>query len=331
MDDMKATAARTTKEGDGFRPLDSLTVPRFAGISTFFRLPHVTDPTGLDVAIFGVPWDGGQSYRTGSRFFPSEFRRVSSTMKPYNPSLRIDPYDYLRMADIGDSPVNPLDGGVTRQLIEGTVTRVIKAGAMPVAVGGDHSITLPILRALVKKHGPLGLIQVDSHLDTAENYFGSKYGGGTPFRNAVEENLIDTKRWIQIGIRGSCYKEDDYDFVNNHGVSCLTMDKVYANGFKWVLDQLEILGDKPFFVTFDMDGIDAAFAPGVTMPMPAGLTALESQTFIRHLVKFPNIVGFDIVEVQPAFDVGSVTSILAAWLTFEFLSTRGVVKRDHTA
>lgn len=330
-----AHKAKASQQQDGsvatsndFKPLDSLAVPRFAGISTLFRLPHVSDPSGLDVAIFGVPWDGGQSYRSGSRFAPGEIRKLSSTIKPYNPSLKVNPFEQLRMADLGDSPVNPLDGAVTRELIEETVQKVLDAGAMPVAVGGDHSITLPVLRALAKKYGPVGLIQIDSHLDTAEGYFGSKYGGGTPFRRAVEESLIDTQRWIQIGIRGPAYTENDYDFVLSHGVKCLTMDLVYANGLKWVLEQLEVLRGVPFFVTFDMDGLDAAFAPGVTMPMPAGLTSLEAQTLLRHLVRFPNVVGFDVVEVQPAYDLGGVTSILAAWMTFEFLSTRGVLKQN---
>jgi guanidinopropionase len=310
------------------KPIDSLGTPRFAGISTFFRLPHVEDPTGLDAAVFGVPFDGGQSYRTGSRFAPAEIRRMSSTIKPFNPSLGVSPYDHLNIADIGDSPVNPLDPAVTRDWIQAHAATVLEAGAMPVAVGGDHSITLPLLRAVAAKHGPVGLIQVDSHLDTTDSYFGTQFGGGTPFRRAVEEQLIDPARWIQIGIRGPVYEADDFDFVRDHGVHCLTMDEVRAKGIDWVLESFSALGDQPFYVTFDIDGIDPAFAPGTTAPVPGGISSGDSIVLLRALSQFPNVVGFDIVEVQPSYDVGSVTSILAALLTFEFLSARAVNARD---
>lgn len=311
-----------------FKPTDSKETPRFAGISTFFRLPYVADPSDLDVAIIGVPFDGGQGYRTGSRFAPAEIRRVSSTIKPYNPSLKINPYDYLNVADVGDAPVNPLDSAKSRELIQGAIERIVDAGAMPVAVGGDHSISLPILRALARKYGSIGLIQVDSHLDTGDNYFGVKYGAGTPFRRAVEEELIDSNKWIQIGIRGPVYSENDFDFVRDHNVRCLTMDQIYTNGIQWVHEQLESLKDTICYMTFDIDGIDVAYAPGTSTPVPCGLTSLEAQMLIRQLSQFPRVVGFDINEVQPEFDVGSITSILAAFLTFEFICTRAVVKRN---
>jgi agmatinase len=310
-----------------YRPLDSLASPRFAGISTFFRLPWVTEPDGLDVAIFGVPFDGGQSYRTGSRFAPAEIRRMSSTIKPFNPSLQISPYDYLNVADLGDSPVNPLDVDRSRELIEERAASVLGVGAIPVAVGGDHSITLPLLRAVAKKHGPVGLIQVDSHLDTTDSYFGTRFGGGTPFRRAVEEKLIDTKNWIQIGIRGSVYEPDDYQFVRDHGVQCITGDEIYEKGFRWVLEQVKRLRSSPCYMTFDIDGIDPAFAPGTTAPVAGGPTSSDAIALVRALADFPNVVGFDIVEVQPTYDVGSVTSILAAILTFEFICTCAVARR----
>jgi agmatinase len=317
-----------TVPGKNYKPLDSLGSPRFAGISTFFRLPWVTTPDSLDVAVFGVPFDGGQSYRTGSRFAPAEIRRVSSTVKPYNPSLRICPYDYLNVADLGDSPVNPLDAERSRELIEEHVVSVASAGAIPVAVGGDHSITLPILRAIAKKHGPVSLIQVDSHLDTTDAYFGTRFGGGTPFRRAMEENLIEPANWIQIGIRGSVYRGDEYDFVNDHGVQCITGDDIYRNGFPWVLEQVQRITDTTCYITFDIDGIDPAFAPGTTAPVAGGPTSSDAIALVRALATFRNVVGFDIVEVQPAYDVGSVTSILAAILTFEFICTRAVARRD---
>ncbi len=310
------------------KPLDSLVSPRFAGISTFFRLPWVTEPDGLDIAVFGVPFDGGQSYRTGSRFAPSEIRRVSSMIKPYNPSLAVSPYDNLNIADLGDSPVNPLDTSRSRELIEEWVASILKAGAIPVAIGGDHSITLPILRAVAKAHGPLSLIQVDSHLDTTDSYFGTRFGGGTPFRRAVEENLIDPKNWIQIGIRGTVYEADDYQFVKDHGCQCITGDDIYQNGFAWVLDQVKRIRNTTTYMTFDIDGIDPAFAPGTTAPVPGGPTSSDAIALVRALADFPKVVGFDLVEVQPAYDVGSVTSVLAAALAFEFICTRAVARRN---
>ncbi|HEV2358981.1 MAG TPA: agmatinase [bacterium] len=312
-----------------FQPVDSLKLPRFAGIPTFFRLPHIEDPRGLDVAIFGVPFDGGQSYRTGSRFAPAEVRRMSAAViKPFHPSFNVSPYDVLKIADLGDSPINPLDPAVSRQLIQDTVAKIVDAGVLPVAVGGDHSISLPILRAAAKTHGPLGLIQVDSHVDTGDEYFGSKYGNGTPFRRAVEEGLIDPRKWAQIGIRGPVYGDEEFSFIREHGVRSLTMDEVSRNGLDWVAQQLVWLKDTKCYVTFDIDAIDIAFAPATTSPVPGGLTSREALVLMRHLVDFPSIVGFDLVEVQPMYDVASITSILASLLIFEFLCTRAVVRRD---
>jgi guanidinopropionase len=306
----------------GHQPIDSLQTPRFAGISSFFRLPIADTAEGLDVAVFGVPFDGGQSFRSGSRFAPGEIRRVSAGVKPYNPSLGLSPYATLTIADVGDSPVNPLDSDMSRQQIADWAGAILGHRALPVAIGGDHSITLPLLRAVAAEHGgPVGLIQVDSHLDTGESYFGTRYGGGTPFRRAVEEGLIDPARWLQIGIRGPVYSEQDFDFVRDHGVRCLTMDEIYEHDRRWLLDNVAALAAEPCYITFDIDGVDPAFAPGTTAPVPGGITSTDAILLLRSLARFEDIVGFDIVEVQPAYDVGSVTSILAAHLTFEFLSS----------
>jgi agmatinase len=308
------------------QPANSLETPRFAGISTFYRLPCVSDPDGLDVGVFGVPFDGGQSYRVGSRFAPAEIRKMSATIKPFNPSLGISPYDHLNVADLGDCPVNPLDPNKSRDLIQGFVERVVNAGAIPVAVGGDHSITLPILRAVAKKHGPVSLIQIDSHLDTGDAYFGTRFGGGTPFRRAVEEKLIDPRKWLQIGIRGSVYASDDFDFIKEHGVQCITGDQIYEKGFPWVIEQIKKLRDTKCYCTYDIDGIDPAFAPGTTAPVPGGPNSSDAIAIVRALADFKNMVGFDLVEVQPAYDVGSVTSMLAASLTWEFICTRAATR-----
>lgn len=313
------------------KPVPSLETPRYVGISTFFRLPHLTDPSGLDAAVLGVPFDGGQSLRTGSRFAPSEIRRMSCNIKPYNPSLGINPYDYLKVADLGDSSVNPLDPTLSRELIQKSVARIVDVSAIPISIGGDHSIILPILRAVAHKYGPLALIQVDSHLDTGDTYFGIKYGGGTAFRRAVEENLIDTDKWVQIGIHGSMFGDDYFDFVREHGVRCVTMDQIQANGMQWALEQLDHLRNTACYVTFDIDAIDPAFAPGVTGPEPGGLTSLQALMLVRHLRQFTKLVGFDTVEVQPMYDVGSITSTLAAILAFEFLGAYAVARRDRRA
>ncbi|MGV6874973.1 agmatinase [Pseudochelatococcus sp. B33] len=308
------------------KPANSLETPRFAGISTFFRLPTVADPDGLDLAVFGVPFDGGQSYRVGSRFAPAEIRKMSATIKPFNPALQVSPYDHLKVADLGDCPVNPLDPAKSRELIQSFVERVVAAGATPVAVGGDHSITLPILRALAKKHGPVALVQVDSHLDTGEAYFGTRFGGGTPFRRAVEEKLIDPKKWLQIGIRGSVYASDDFDFIRDHGATCITGEMIYEKGFPWVIEQIKTLRDSPCYCTYDIDGIDPAYAPGTTAPVPGGPNSSDAIAIVRAFSGFKQMVGFDIVEVQPAYDVGSVTSMLAASLTWEFISVQAAAR-----
>jgi agmatinase len=285
------------------------------------RLPHVEDPAGLDVAIVGVPFDGGTSYRTGARLGPREIRAQSSLIRPYSYFQKVAPFDVLRVADVGDVDAPPTSIEKAYAAIEQSMDRIIGAGAIPLAVGGDHSISLPILRAIARKHGPVGLVQFDAHIDTWDEYFGGKYFHGTPFRRAIEEGLIARGRFVQVGIRGPMYGEEDFDFHREHDITMIDIDRVKADGVDKVIEAVRtvLAGSSGVFVTFDIDGIDPAFAPGTGTPEVGGLTSHEAQRLIRGLAGLP-IVGCDVVEVAPQFDGPSqITSLLAANLMFELL------------
>ena len=226
------------------------------------------------------------------------------------------------MADCGDIDTAPNSIEKTYELIEAGITRILKAAAMPVSVGGDHSITLPILRSIVKKHGPVGLIHFDAHPDTWDEYFGGKYFHGTPFRRAVEEGLVDTHRMIQIGIRGPLFGSDDFDFHKEHGIRWITIDEVRERGVRAVAEEMNQRADEKMYVSFDIDCVDPAFAPGTGTPEVGGLDSYEAITLVRAL-KGLDVVGFDLVEVTPLYDSpGQVTALLAANLLFEFLASR---------
>ncbi|MBI2868073.1 MAG: agmatinase [Chloroflexi bacterium] len=303
------------------RPVNSLEVPRFAGISTFMRLPWITDLSQLDVAFIGVPFDGGQSSRTGARFGPRAVRDMSSGIKPYNAAMQTDPYKKFRAGDYGDFVTNPLSVEESLRKITEQMDAVLRANVFPICVGGDHSISLPLLRAIAKKHGPVGLITFDAHHDTQDEYFGSKYGSGTPFRRAIEEKCVDPRRTVMIGLRGTIYREEDYGFCRDQGIRTVMMEELYERGTAVALDAMEQLRTQKCYVTFDIDGVDPAFAPGVTGPVPGGFTSAEAIQMIRRLKGF-NIVGFDVVEVMPMYDTAGITALLAATLAFEFLCTR---------
>jgi agmatinase len=285
------------------------------------RLPHVEDPAGLDVAIVGVPFDGGTSYRTGARLGPREIRAQSSLIRPYSYFQKVAPFDVLSVADVGDVDAPPTSIEKAYAAIEQAMDRILGAGAIPLAVGGDHSISLPILRAIARKHGPVGLVQFDAHIDTWDEYFGGKYFHGTPFRRAIEEGLIAHGHFVQVGIRGPMYGEEDFDFHREHDITMIDIDHVKAEGVDKVIETMRSVlgGSKGIFVTFDIDGIDPAFAPGTGTPEVGGLTSHEAQRLIRGLRGLP-IVGCDVVEVAPQFDGPSqITSLLAANLMFELL------------
>jgi len=283
-------------------------------------LPYRRDPAGLDIALLGIPYDGGTSYRPGARHGPRHVREQSSLIRPWNPVLQVSPFEKLRVADYGDVDVVPISIEGTFAAIEREIDTLAGAGVVPVSVGGDHSITLPILRSLYRRHGRLGLVHFDAHPDTWDEYFGSKYFHGTTFRRAVEEELIDGRRVIQIGIRGPLYGADDFDFHREHGLEAIRVEPVKERGTAWVVERLQRLQGGPVYCSFDIDAVDPAYAPATGTPEVGGLTSFEALSLVRGL-RGLDLVGADVVEVSPPFDgPGQITSLLAANLLFELLS-----------
>ncbi|PYJ47999.1 MAG: agmatinase [Verrucomicrobia bacterium] len=301
------------------QPRSSFQSPRFAQPATFMRLPHVTDPKGLDVAIVGVPFDGGTSYRPGSRYGPREIRNQSSLIRPYGFFQKVSPFDRLNVADAGDIDAAPVSIEKCYEAVEARIGDIADAGARPIVIGGDHSISLPVLRALAKRHGPVALVQFDAHIDTWDEYFGGKYFHGTPFRRAIEERLVDGRRFVQVGIRGPMFSEDDFDFHREHGITVIDIERVKDRGVAWVVAEIRRIATGPAYMTFDIDGVDPAFAPGTGTPEVGGLTSHEAQRLVRGLGAL-SLVGGDIVEVSPLYDgPGQITAVLASNLMFEFL------------
>ena len=283
------------------------------------RLPFVEDPRGLDVAIVGVPFDGGTSYRPGARLGPREIRTQSSLIRPYSYFQKVAPFDRLNVADVGDVDAPPVSIEKCFDAVEARINALVEAGARPIVIGGDHSISLPVLRALARHHGPLALVQFDAHIDTWDEYFGGKYFHGTPFRRAIEEGVVDGRRFVQVGIRGPMYGADDFDFHREHGITMIDIDEVKERGIPWTASRIrEVIGG-PAYMTFDIDSVDPAFAPGTGTPEVGGLTSHEAQRLVRGLAG-AQLVGGDIVEVAPPFDgPGQITAVLAANIAFELL------------
>jgi len=313
-----------SKAGRGFRlphpqPVDALEYARFTGVPTFMRLPNITEPEELDIAIVGIPFDGGTTYRPGPRFGPRGVRNQSAIIRPWNPVLHVNPFKKYRVADFGDLPVNPLSIEDTFSRIERGLAKVVAGGARTLCVGGDHSISLPILRAVCKNHrGPISLIQFDAHNDLWDEYFGSKYSHGTPFRRAFEEGLLIDGGVLQVGLRGQVYGEDDFDFARKHKVRMVTAEDFHAKGMQTVLRHLRAFRGKPVYVTLDIDCVDPAYAPGTGTPQVGGFTSAQIVELVRALNGL-SIIGADLVEVSPPFDNGDLTSLLAANLLFELL------------
>src|SRR5439155_3655394 len=278
------------------QPRASFKSPRFAQPATFMRLPHVTDAKGLDVAIVGVPFDGGTSYRTGTRYGPREIRNQSSLIRHYSYFQKVAPFDRLNVADLGDIDAPPVSIEKCYDAVEAGIGTIADAGARPIVIGGDHSISLPVLRALARRRGPLALVQFDAHIDTWDEYFGGKYFHGTPFRRAIEEGLVDGRRFVQVGIRGPMYGEDDFDFHREHGITVIDIDQVKDRGVAWTIDEIRRIVTGPAYMTFDIDGVDPAFAPGTGTPEVGGLTSHEAIRLVRGL-RGLSLVGGDIVEV----------------------------------
>jgi len=304
---------------NNFRPIEGMKIPRYAGISSFFRLPIIDDPSKVDIGIVGVPWDGGTTNRPGARHGPREIRNSSSLIRLYHPISLLSPYDVCKVADLGDCPVNPADLQDSLKKIKEYYDKLIIKKTKPISIGGDHLISLPILRA-IGKNKPLGMFHFDSHSDTWDTYFGGfKYTHGTPFRRAIEENLLDPKRIVMLGIRGSLYDPKDLDWARDQGVTIITIDQFFKFGLKKSMDiAKDVIGKSDTYLSFDIDGIDPTYAPGTGTPEVGGFTVRESQNILRELNEI-NFIGADLVEVSPPFDVKNQTSLIAANIAFEIL------------
>jgi len=311
--------------GPPYRPLDAQLIPRFAGIRTFMRAPHVTDMTGVDAVVYGIPFDTATSYRTGPRFGPEAIRSASALIRPYNPALAVNVAETLSIVDYGDVPVSPGDTERTYGQIEEALAPIVEAGVFAAAMGGDHSVTLAELRALAKRHGPLALVQLDSHGDTWEQYFGQKYFHGTTFKRAVEEGLLDARASVQAGMRGSLYGAEDIEVARDLGFTVLSTDELRALG-PTAYGELVLgkVGVRPVFVSFDIDFLDPAFAPGTGTPEVGGFSTAEALAFLRAL-RGIKLAGCDVVEVSPPYDgPGMVTALAAANVLYELVSLRAV-------
>jgi agmatinase len=298
-----------------------MVTPRFSGIRTYARLPHVDDSfDGVDVAVIGVPFDTGGTFRVGARFGPEAIRSASALMRPYHGGSGIAIFDLLSVVDAGDVPVVPGSFEESAARITAGLLRLHRAGVVPIGLGGDHSVALPELRAAAAVHGPVGLIQLDSHSDTSEAYFGMPYTHGTPFYHAAREGLLDPSRVIQVGLRGPIYAARDYEVPRELGFEILTAAQVHEQGIPAVADRiLRRVGPGPTFLSFDIDFVDPAYAPATGTPEIGGFTTWEVQSLLRAL-SGPRYVGFDVVEVIPEYDVAQNTAIVAANVAYEFLA-----------
>ena len=303
--------------------------PRFTGVGSFMRLPQVNDMSGVDAAIIGIPFDTGVSYRIGGRFGPSAIREASRLLRPYHVEQEIEIFDHLSVVDAGDLSVVPGNIQASYQVIIDGLGPILEAGVVPLAIGGDHSITLGELRAVAKQHGPVGLIDFDSHTDTWDNYWGERYTHGTWCKRAIEEGLIDTKRAVQLGIRGSLYGSEDRGGARALGLHLIPTEELLTRGVDDVLPEVrKRIGTGPVFLTFDIDFVDPGFAPGTGTPEVGGPTSRDALRLVRGL-RGIEFVGFDLVEVQPQYDSGEVTSLLAGTLLHEFLALLALARRDQ--
>ena len=301
------------------QPLGGNEMPRFGGIATMMRLPHAADAAGLDVAFVGVPFDIGTSNRGGARFGPRQIRAESCLIRPYNMATRAAPFDSLQVADIGDIAINTFNLQKSVAIIEAAYDEILGHDCKPLTLGGDHTISLPILRALHNKHGPVGIVHVDAHADINDHMFGERIAHGTPFRRAIEEGLIEPTRMVQIGLRASGYEAEDFDWPRDQGVRVVQAEECWYRSLAPLMAEVrEQLGAGPVYLTFDIDGLDPAYAPGTGTPEIGGLTVHQGLEVVRGC-RGLDLVGGDLVEVAPAYDTSGNTSLVAANLLFEML------------
>jgi len=303
-----------------YYPVDSLKAPKFCGVRTFMRLPYITDLKDVDVALIGIPFDTGGSYRTGQRFGPAAIRDASVMVRRHNPIFKINIFDYISGIDYGDLPVVPGNIEETYRLIAENLYTVLDAGVVPICMGGDHSITLGELRAVAKKYGPVSLVHFDAHADTDDEPFGLKYNHGTPFRWAIKEKLIDPSHSISIGIRGSMYHPNEVKDSLDLGLQVITAQEMREMGLKEVANQIrKRVGNNLTFFTFDIDFVDPSCAPGTGTVEVEGFNSHEALSLVRD-IKDLHFVAFDMVEMLPTYDHNEVTANLISHVGYEFLS-----------
>jgi len=301
------------------QPLGGNEMPRFGGIATFMRLPGRSEPADLDVSVVGVPLDIGTSNRPGARFGPRSMRAESVLIRPYNMATRAAPFDSLRIDDCGDVAVNTFNLADSVARIEAHFDGLLAHDVVTATMGGDHTVVLPILRAMARKHGPVGVVHIDAHTDINDSMFGEQITHGTPFRRAVEEGLLDCDRVVQIGVRGTGYAPDDFDWSRDQGFRVVQAEECWHRSLEPLMAEVrDQVGGGPVYLSFDIDGLDPAFAPGTGTPEMAGLTVIQGLEIIRGCAGL-DLVGVDLVEVAPAYDTSGNTALLGASLLFEML------------
>jgi agmatinase len=312
-----------------YGPPDAALAPRFSGVRTFARCPHVTTPEGVDVAVVGVPFDTATSRRPGARFGPEAIRSASIGLRPYHPPLDVDVFGSLSLVDWGDLDITPGNAERTTAQIAAGLEPLLRAGVVPVVLGGDHSVVLGELRAHAAVHGPVALVLLDAHADTWDDYYGERYFHGTPFRRALEEGLVRPERSIMAGMRGPLYSRSDISDARTMGFEIVPDAELRELGpAEYGRRVRSRVGDAPVYMSFDVDVLDPAFAPGTGTPEVAGLDPREALALIRALAGM-RFTGFDVVEVSPAYDgPGETTALLAASVAYEFLALTAVAKRS---
>ncbi|WP_339161474.1 agmatinase [Siminovitchia sp. FSL W7-1587] len=310
-----------------YKPKDSSQSPRFVGTRTFMRLEQIRTTEGIDFAVLGCPFDTAASNRTGQRFGPQHIRNFSVLLRPYNPDMEIDIFEYCSGVDYGDINVIPGNALRTYDNMVEELTPLLEKNVIPIIMGGDHSISLGNLRAFHKKFGKIALVHFDSHGDTWEHYYGEKYMHGTPFRRAVEEGLLDVEHSIQVGMRGPLYSPDDIEDARKLGFEVIPMKEVRKIGFEQVMKRIhDRVKDRPVFVTYDIDFVDPAYAPGTGTPEVGGPTSYEALEYVRGLDGL-DVVGFDLVEVLPSYDANEITAVLASSVIYEMITLTALKKR----
>ncbi len=301
-------------------PIDASQNPRYAGIATFARLPRLDQVEHADIAVVGVPFDTGVSYRPGARFGPAHVRESSRLLRPYNPALDVSPFASAQVVDAGDIAANPFHIEEALETVQASALDLTAGGTRLVTIGGDHTIALPLLRAAAERHGPVALVHFDAHLDTWDTYFGAEYTHGTPFRRAVEEGILDTEALCHVGTRGPLYGKKDLEDDRRFGFGIVTSSDVFRQGVDEVVEKLrKRVGNRPVYVSVDIDVLDPAHAPGTGTPEAGGLTSRELLEILRGFAGL-NLIGADVVEVAPAYDHAELTGVAASHVAYDLVS-----------